>query len=295
MQISDIKLGHSGAGPRLAGNTPVQVIAVTGGKGGTGKTNIAINLAQALANAGRRTLLLDADLGMANVDVLLGLEARHTLFDVLYGPCRLEDIILTGTENLQVIPAASGVSQLANLGQQECAGLVRAFSDLREPVETLVVDTATGISASVASFCSAASEILVVTSNEPAALRDTAAQIRVLFSEYGVDRFRILANMVNTAREGHELFQSILEQFTDNLDFSLFYAGYIPVDDLLRKAVALHQPVVNAFPRSRSGMALNNLAKRVSHWPQAHHAGGHLEFFVERLIHNENMEMEVMS
>ena len=295
MQISDIKLGHSGAGSRLAGNTPVQVIAVTGGKGGTGKTNIAINLAQALANAGRRTLLLDADLGMANVDVLLGLEARHTLFDVLYGPCRLEDIILTGTENLQVIPAASGVSQLANLGQQECAGLVRAFSDLREPVETLVVDTATGISASVASFCSAASEILVVTSNEPAALRDTAAQIRVLFSEYGVDRFRILANMVNTAREGHELFQSILEQFTNNLDFSLFYAGYIPVDDLLRKAVALHQPVVNAFPRSRSGMALNNLAKRVSHWPQAHHAGGHLEFFVERLIHNENMEMEVMS
>jgi len=295
MQVSDVKLGDFPARANLPGNTPVQVIAVTGGKGGTGKTSVAVNLAQALANAGRRTLLLDADLGMANVDVLLGLEARLTLFDVLYGPCKLEDIILTGTENLQIIPAASGVSQLANLGQQECAGLVRAFSDLREPLETLVVDTATGISASVASFCSAASEILVVACNEPAALRDTAAQIRVLFSEYGVSRFRILANMVSTAHEGRELFQSMLEQFISNLDFTLSYAGYIPADDQLRKAVALHQPVVNAFPRSRSAMALNNLALRVSHWPQPHHAGGHLEFFVERLIHNENMEMEVVS
>jgi flagellar biosynthesis protein FlhG len=295
MQISDVKLDHASAGASLTGNAPVQVIAVTGGKGGTGKTSVAINLAQALANGGRRTLLLDADLGMANVDVLLGLEAHHTLLDVLYGPCKLEDIILTVADNLQVIPAASGVSQLSNLGQQECAGLVRAFSDLREPLETLVVDTATGISASVASFCSAASEIVVVTCNEPAALRDTAAQIRVLVSEYGVTRFRILANMVSTAHEGHELFQSMLVQFTNNLDFTLSYAGYIPADDQLRKAVSLRQPVVNAFPRSRSAMALNNLAKRVSHWPQPHHAGGHLEFFVERLIHNENMEMEVVS
>lgn len=295
MNISEVKLGNLAASTSPADNAPVQVIAVTGGKGGTGKTSIAINLAQALANAGRRTLLLDADLGMANVDVLLGLEARHTLFDVLYGQCNLEDIIITGTENLQVIPAASGVTQLANLGLQECAGLVRAFSDLREPVDTLVVDTATGISTSVTNFCSAANEILVVTCNEPAALRDTVAQIRVLFSEYGVTRFRILANMVSTAHEGLELFHSILEQFTNILDFTLSYAGYIPADDQLRAAVALHQPVVNAFPRSRSAMAFNNLAIRVSHWPQSHLAGGHLEFFVERLIDNENIELEVMS
>ena len=295
MLVSDVKLGQLDAQASLPGNAPVQVIAVTGGKGGTGKTSVAINLAQSLANAGRRTLLLDADLGMANIDVLLGLDARHTLFDVLYGPCKLEDIILTGTENLQIIPAASGVSQLANLGQQECAGLVRAFSDLREPLQTLVVDTATGISASVASFCSAASEIIVVTCNEPAAVRDTAAQMRVLFSEYGVTRFRILANMVSSSIEGRELFHCMLEQFSSNLDYSLSYAGYIPVDEQLRAAVALHQPVVNAFPRSRSAMALNNLALRVSHWPQPHHAGGHLEFFVERLIQNENMLMEVTS
>jgi len=295
MRLADVKLGHDAATARLSGNAPVRVIAVTGGKGGTGKTSVAINLAQALANAGRHTLLLDADLGMANIDVLLGLEPRHTLLDVLYGPCTLEDIILTGTENLQIIPAASGVSQLANLGQQECAGLVRAFSDLREPLETLVVDTATGISTSVASFCSAASEILVVACNEPAALRDTAAQIRVLFTEYGVSRFRILANMVSTAHEGQQLFKSLLELFTSNLEFTLSYAGYIPADDQLRRAFALHQPVVNAFPRSRSALALNALARRVSQWPQPQCAGGHLEFFVERLIHNENMKMEVVS
>ena len=295
MQLSEVKLGHAASATRLSGNAPVKVIAVTGGKGGTGKTSVAINLAQALANAGRHTLLLDADLGMANVDVLLGLEPRHTLFDVLYGPCKLEDIILNGAQNLQIIPAASGVSQLANLGLQECAGLVRAFSDLREPLEILIVDTATGISSSVASFCSAASEILVVACNEPAALRDTAAQIRVLFTEFGVSRFRILANMVDSAHEGQRLFRHLLELFSSNLDFTLFYAGYVPSDDHLRRAVALHQPVVNAFPRSRSAMALNALARRVSQWPQPQCAGGHLEFFVERLIHNENMEMEVVS
>ena len=295
MQQSDIKLAASDVPEDTTDKRPVQVIAVTGGKGGTGKTNIAINLSLALAAAGHRTLLLDADLGMANIDVLLGLDAHSTLLDVLNGVCQLDDIILAGNDNLMVIPAASGLRQLANVGINECAGLVHAFSNLKEPVDTLVIDTATGISEAVTSFCSAATEILIVVCNEPASLRDSVAQIRMLSSEYGVSRFRILANMVRTAAEGNDVFRSIQDMIADNHDIVCSYTGFIPFDERLREAVSRHQAVVDAFPRSRSAMALKNLAQRVAAWPRPDRAGGHLEFFVERLVQNENINVEVMS
>ena len=295
MQLSDIKLGQATEVPASTSQGPVQVIAITGGKGGTGKTNIAVNLAQALANQGKSTLLLDADLGMANVDVLLGLKTTHTLCDVLNGMCRLEDIMITVSDNLQVIPAASGSKQLADMGQQECAGLVRAFSDLKHPLDFLLVDTATGVSESVASFCRAATEVLVVICNEPASIQDSAAQIRLFSSEYGVTRFRVLANRVESAYEAQALFKDVISRFTDNHNPQISFAGYIPNDENLRKAVAQHQVVVDACPQSRAAMAFKNLAHRVAEWPQPVCAGGHVEFFVERLIVNENMEMEEMS
>jgi flagellar biosynthesis protein FlhG len=295
VQLSDVKLGGCTARKNPSDVRPVQVIAVTGGKGGTGKTNIAVNLSRALAAAGQRTLLLDADLGMANVDVLLGLDAHSTLQDVLNGTCQLQDIILDGTDNLMVIPAASGLRQLANIGINECAGLVRAFSDLKAPVDTLVIDTASGISEVVTSFCSAATEIMVVVCNEPASLRDSAAQIRMLSAEFGISRFHILASMVRTAGEGNEVFRSI--QGLTAADYSIIcsYAGFIPFDENLREAVSRHQAVVDAFPRSRAAMAFRNLARRVIALPRPDRAGGHLEFFVERLIQNENINVEVLS
>ena len=295
MQPSELKLKHTTAAADSVRQTPVQVIAISGGKGGTGKTNIAVNLAQVLANEGRRTLLLDADLGMANVDVLLGLHPEHTLYEVMSGECQLQDILLTGGCNLMVIPAASGVRQLANMGRQECAGLVRAFSDLRDPIDTLVIDTATGISESAASFCQAANEILVVVCNDPASLKDAVAQLGLFHSEYGMTRFRMLANMVNSASEAKALFQKLLACFSDNHGLQISYAGHIPTDENMRKAVHRHETVVNAYPRSPSAIALKKLARCVMDWPQPARASGHVEFFVERLIDNENMEMEVVS
>ena len=295
MRLSDIKLGHSNRDTDSVSQSPVQVIAIAGGKGGTGKTNIAVNLAQALANEGKRTLILDADLGMANVDVLLGLKPENTLYDVMCGKCELEDILLTGGHNLKVIPAASGIGQLANMRWQECAGLVRAFSDLKEPVDTLIVDTATGVSESVAVFCQAANEILVVVCNEPASISDCVSQLKHFYRDYGIARYRVLANMVDTASEANALFQSLIEHFKDNHNLQISYAGYIPADENVRKAVLQHQSVVNSFPRCPSAMALKKLARRTMEWPRPTCAGGHVEFFVERLIDNENMEMEVVS
>jgi flagellar biosynthesis protein FlhG len=295
MELSEVKLGQRGTPAVRTDVAPVRVIAVAGGKGGSGKTSVAVNLAWSLAEQGQRTLLLDADLGMANVDVLLGLETRYTLLDVIYRQFRLEEIILQVASNLLVIPAASGVSQLANLGSRECAGLVRAFSDLKQPLDSLVIDTASGLSESVASFCRAATEVLVVITNAPAAIRDSVAQIRMLSMEHGITRFHILTNMVSSFTEGKSLFQELMGHFTENHDCVFSHAGSIPADEHMHNAALSYRPVVVVSPRSRSAMALKNLARQISAWPLPAGASGHLEFFVERLIHNQNSAMEVMS
>jgi flagellar biosynthesis protein FlhG len=178
---------------------------------------------------------------------------------------------------------------------QECAGIVRAFSDFDQAVDSLVIDTATGISECVASFCAASSEVLVIVNNEPASVHDSITLIRLLHSEYAIARFHVVANMVLTAMEGNELFRKLLTLLADDHNVLVSYAGYVPNDDALRKAVAQHQAVIEAFPRSRSAMALRNLARRINNWPRRDHPCGHLEFFVERLLQHNNVDMEELS
>jgi len=295
MQIDDIKLGCLDDLPKSIVHPPVQVIAFTGGKGGTGKSSIAVNVAQALSSEGRCTLLLDADLGMANIDALLGLDVDYTLYDVLNGNKSLGEIMTSGPGGMLLIPAASGEKQLAELGVSECAGLMRAFSDLDESIDTLIIDTATGITEIVTSFCRAATDIVVVICNEPASIRDAAALIDTLHMAYGICRFHVLPNMVASSGEAGELFTRLVECFSDNHDLVLSCCGYVPRDEFMQLAVAQRQTVLSAFPRSRSAMALKNLATQIMKWPRQLYAGGHLEFFVERLIQNENREMEVRS
>jgi flagellar biosynthesis protein FlhG len=295
MLVSDVKLGRRHGSQMTGGHGPVRTVAVTSGKAGVGKTNIALNLALGLAKDGGRVMLLDADLGMANVHVLLGLHARCSLLNVLRGELRLDEVVINGPGNLMIVSAASGIKQLIDLETAECAGIVRAFSDLKQHIDTLVIDTATGISECVASFCAASSEVLVVVDNEPASLRDGIALIKLLHSEYGVVRFHVLANMVRTAREGDALFAGILDLLADRHEVLVSYAGFVPHDDALRRAALLHQAVVDAFPRSRSAMGLRNLARRVSGWPRQNFPRGHLEFFIERLLYHNNVEMGVTS
>jgi len=295
MRFADIKLGQADGFVKTVGHPPVQVIAFTGGKGGTGKSNIAVNVAQALANEGRCTLLLDADLGMANIDALLGLDVDYTLLDVLNGSKALGEIVMNGPGGMLLIPAASGEKQLAELGVSECAGLMRAFSDLDEPIDTLIIDTATGITEIVTSFCRAATDIVVVICNEPASIRDAAVLIDTLYVVHGISRFHVLPNMVASAGEASELFMRLLGYFADNHDLVLSCCGYVPRDEFLQQAILQRQTVLTAYPYSRSAMALKNLASQIMKWPRQLYAGGHLEFFVERLIQNENRGMEVRS
>ncbi len=269
---------------RMVKPEPVRVIAVTGGKGGVGKTNISVNLAVAWAELGRKVMLLDADLGLANIDVVLGLHPEYDLSHVLRGERTLDEVVLEGPSGIQVVPASSGVQEMAELSEAEHAGLIRAFSDLGSELDVLIVDTAAGISDTVVSFSRAAQEILVVVCDEPASITDAYAMIKLLNREYGVDRFRILSNMARSAQEGKELYTKICRVTDRYLDVMLTYAGSIPYDDQLRKAVKAQKPVVQAFPRSRVAQTFHNLAKKADDWPVPEGVGGHLQFFIERLI-----------
>jgi flagellar biosynthesis protein FlhG len=268
----------------LNASRPVKVIAVTGGKGGVGKTTVSANLAVSIAAQGREVMLVDADLGMANVDVILGLHTRFHLGHVVKGECTLEEAIVTGPHGLQIVPAASGIKRMANLSATEQAGIIRAFSDLYHRVEVLVVDTAAGLHDSVLTFSQAAHHVVVVVCDEPASITDAYALIKVLSREHGVQRFQILANQTRRSGEGPDLFQKISRVCDRFLNVTLEFAGSIPFDDYLRRAVQRQSAVVEAYPASISSVALKNLAMKADKWSVPQGARGHLEFFVERMV-----------
>ncbi|WP_254458066.1 MinD/ParA family ATP-binding protein [Xanthomonas sacchari] len=264
---------------------PVRTIAVTGGKGGVGKTNISVNLSMALADMGKRTLLLDADLGLANVDVLLGLTPKFTVADLVAGRCTLEEVLIDLPNGLMVVPAASGRRYMAELPPAQHVGLVNVFSELQRELDVMIVDTAAGITDSVLTFCQAAQDAVVVVCDEPASITDAYALIKVLSRERGVDRVQIVANMVRDLNEGRMLYDKlsrVCEKFLG--DVSLNYLGCVPQDDWLRLSVQRQQPVVKAYPSSPSAQAIAEIARRTARWQAPTAPRGNVEFFVERII-----------
>ncbi len=269
---------------QMVNPAPVRVIAVTGGKGGVGKTNISVNLAVSMAEIGKRVMLLDADLGLANIDVVLGLHTEYDLSHVLRGERSLHEVLLDGPSGIKVVPASSGIQEMAELSAAEHAGLIGAFSELSDHLDVLIIDTAAGISDTVISFSRAAQDVIVVVCDEPASITDAYALIKLLNREYGVDRFYILSNMARSPQEGRELYTKMCRVTDRYLDVMLNYMGSLPYDDHLRKAVRTQKPVVLAFPRSRITQVFKNLAKKADNWPVPVGASGQLQFFVERLV-----------
>ncbi|MED5526673.1 MAG: MinD/ParA family protein [Pseudomonadota bacterium] len=261
-----------------------KVVAVTGGKGGVGKTNVSINTAAALAQAGQKVLLLDADLGLANVDVLLGLRVQKNLSHVLAGECELKDVLLEGPGGFKIVPATSGTQSMVELTPAEHASLIRAFSELEETFDVLIIDTAAGISDMVLSFSRAAQDVMVVVCDEPTSITDAYALIKILSRDYGLFRFKIVANMVRSLKEGQELFVK-LSRVTDRfLDVALELVGTVPFDEHVRQAVRKQKLVVDLYPRAPAAIAFKALAAKVMTWPIPNRPGGHVEFFLEQLI-----------
>ena len=263
---------------------PVRVIAITGGKGGVGKTSVAVNLATALAARSRRVVLLDGDLGLANADVFLGLSPRYTLAHVLAGERTLDEILVEAPQGFKLIPAAAGAADLAQLGPAEHLGLIRAFGSLATRLDVLIVDTAAGLSHSVLQFSQAAQQVMVVLCDEPASITDAYALIKVLSRNHGVERFRILANQIRAPGGGRELYQRFERVAARFLDVTLEYAGEIPDDDCLRRSVRGQRPVLDEYPSSPAARAFKKLAAHADSWPVPAGPRGNIEFFVERLV-----------
>lgn len=263
---------------------PVRVIAITSGKGGVGKTNLSVNLGIALSQAGRRVALLDADMGLANVDILLGVYPKFNLYHVLSGDKTLSEIMLDGPSGLRVIPGASGIQKMSELSTIEQAALIRAFSEIDQDLDFLLVDTAAGIAASVVNFVRACQEIIVVVCDEPTSLTDAYAFIKLLNRDYGLSHFHVITNMVQSVEHGQALFQKLTKVTDHYLDVTLRFLGAVPYDDCLSRSVQKQTPVVMAFPRSTASIAVKEIARKIDNWPLKTQAGNYIEFFIERMI-----------
>jgi flagellar biosynthesis protein FlhG len=275
-------------------NAPVKVIAVTGGKGGVGKTSIAVNLATALAARKRRVVVLDGDLGLANVEVLLGLTPRFNLAHVLDGTRELSEIMVRAEQGFSIVPASSGVGRLANLSDAEHLGLVRAFSTLTG-FDTLIVDTPAGISSAVTQLSQASQHVLVVVTDEPASLTDSYALIKVLSRHHGVREFKVVANRAQAGEAGRSVFAQ-LELVTHRfLDVTLEFVGEIPEDQAMRRSVREQRPVIAAYPLSACSLALKKLSEQADNWPVPAGARGNIEFFAERLVRRAATRLELVS
>lgn len=269
---------------RVLRQDATRVLAVASGKGGVGKTNVAANLAIALAAGNRNVMLLDADLGLANVDVLLGLQPRFNLAHLVNGESDLQGTIIGGPRGLRIVPASSGNYSMIDLPVAAQAEIIRAFSDLADQPEVLVVDTAAGISDGVARFAQAAEETVVVVCDEPASITDAYAFVKVLSRHYGISRFRVVTNQTRNAQHGRALYNKLRKVADQYLDVVLHHFGNVPHDPLLKRAVQEQRSVVDAYPRSPSADAFAAMARSVYALPAANRANGGLQFFFERLL-----------
>ncbi len=262
-----------------------RVIAVTSGKGGVGKTNIVGNLAIAFQRMGKKVLIFDADLGLANIDIIFGIHPQDNIDAVIRGEKRLSEIIVQGPEGVSIIPASSGIEEVANLTEGQKLNLLGEFDNLNDKFDIMLIDTGAGISSNVVYFNLAAQERLVVVTPEPTSITDAYALLKVMFSRYGTKEFTILMNMVKDEKEAKSVFKN-LSNVADKflVGISLDYAGFIPADDTLKKAVIKRQPVICAYPRADSSQRINMLATYLLNEADVRPVDGNIKFFWKQLI-----------
>ncbi len=240
-----------------------RVLAVTSGKGGVGKTNIATNLALSMASPEKRVLLLDADISLGNLDLLLNVRCKYNISHVINGSKRVEEIIETGPQGLQIICGASGLDQLADMSESEQRRLLHNLSGLQHASDTIIIDTAAGISNSVVSFCLAADHVLVVTTPEATAMTDAYGMIKVLVRKHYRGPISVVVNMAHSVAEGKKIYQRLADVAARFLKADLYYAGVLLKDERLCAAVRSRQPVVLAYPKSQIADSFDALATRL--------------------------------
>ena len=264
------------------------VFSVTSGKGGVGKTNMSVNLAYTLSMAGKNVVLLDADLGLANVDVILGLAPEKNLFHLFHEDMTLKDILFDTPYGFKILPASSGVSDMVNLDKGQKLDLLDAMDSLEENVDYLIVDTGAGINDNVLYFNLAVQERLLVITPEPTSLTDAYALIKVLKLQHGVERFRVLVNMVKDRKAAKDVYIKLLNACDHFLDgISLDLVGFVPYDLNVRNSVIAQTPFCHKFPKSPASAAVRQAARKIQTWDVTPNTDGNIKFFWKKLLFQE--------
>lgn len=261
----------------------MQALAITGGKGGVGKTNVAVNLSVALAKLGKDVVLFDADLGLANVDLLMGLAVEYTLADVVSGRRNLSEIVVEGESGVRVIPAASGIPEMVNLAAGERAEIIKSCSEQIATPDILVVDIGAGIDQTVQTFVAACHTPVLVVCDEPASLTDCYALIKVLRHSKNIKNFNVLVNQVDSSLQGTNVFERLSSVANKHLDVGLNYLGCVPADPYLKRAVQERRVLVNAYPRSPAALSLSSCADKLSKLSAKDPSSG-IAFFLDSLL-----------
>jgi flagellar biosynthesis protein FlhG len=263
----------------------IRVISVTSGKGGVGKTSVVANLALALVRMKKRVLILDADLGLANMDVMLGLNPRYTIQNVLRREKKIEEVIVTAPGGFMLLPAASGIQELTELDNGERLFLLSELDSIQDRFDVLLIDTAAGISSNVMYFNFAAMEKVVVVTNEPTSLTDAYALIKVLNNKYHQRRFKVLVNSARSASEADRIYRNlglVADQFLGSP--SLDYLGWIPYDKMVPAAVRQQQMVLQRYPDTPASKSIVSLAEKLMGKEEEQAFAGDIRFFWRRLL-----------
>ncbi|MCI5872203.1 MAG: MinD/ParA family protein [Roseburia sp.] len=244
-----------------------RVITVTSGKGGVGKSNVAVNLAVQMQRQGKRVLVFDADFGLANVEVMFGAIPKYNLGDVIYHGKRISEIISEGPLGIGFISGGTGITGLNNLSQEQVAYMIQSLNELDQLADVIIIDTGAGISNHVLEFVMASPEVLLITTPDPSSLTDSYSLLKALYKN---PKFRrqetkvsVLANRVTSAGEGRHVYEKLQSVVTQFLQGEIFYAGMIPQDSALERAVRQQQPVSIYTPASKSARAFEMIASNI--------------------------------
>ncbi|MES1206061.1 MAG: MinD/ParA family protein [Pseudomonadota bacterium] len=242
---------------------PLKVYAVTSGKGGVGKTNITANLATVAARAGKRVLIIDADLGLANVEIVLGLKPRFHLGDLLDKSLSITDVLVEGPPGVMLLPAGSGVKSLTHLTDDQKRRFVLALEPIEDMFDLVLIDSGAGIGDNVLFFVGAAQEAILVVSPEPTSLVDAYAAVKVLSQQAGVRTFNVIINPVVDELAARGIFQKLTAVTGKFLEARVRHLGYVPRDENLHRAIMAQRPVCEMFPASPSARAITAIADRL--------------------------------
>ncbi len=241
-------------------------LSITSGKGGVGKTSLTVNLAYAIAGHEKSVLIVDGDLGLANIDVLLGLQVQQTIRDILEGGRDPQAAVVEVAPGVAVLPASSGVPDMVTLGLDEQARLGEVIHSIMDHYDYVLVDTAAGIGPSVLWFNNLTEYSLVVTGPDPASLTDAYALIKVLQHEYGREEFHVVVNFVTSEQEALQVFETLAGVTYRFLGLRPVYVGSVPRDNAVIKAARQQSPFIRKFPREKASRAIVNIAARIMRW-----------------------------